>query len=444
MRKVSALWIALVSFAGFLPAESVQCNYTATLVTVGGTPFGLSSADRGRVMTGYFSWDTATTNTSTDPNTGDYQLSLPGPGFSGVLSGGALTVTGSSIPTIQIVNTSTGGGDSFKFTDGPGLIDFKTRFMSVNGTAADKATLYFYIASGSQSVISSDALPTTFPWQGNDSINFPNTFDLSDGNGSLLFQLLTVSTQGPFGSVDTPANGATGLSGAIGVTGWALSNVGVTNVGLYREPVAGEAPPAGGLVFLSNAAQVPGARPDIAALYPSYPQNNVGWGAQILSNELPGANGGPIGVGTYKLHVLADALGVTNDLSGPITVAVDNATATAPFGTIDTPTQGGTASGTAFVNFGWALTPQPYNIPSNGSTINVFIDDKPVGHPVYNFPRGDIESLFPGYANTNGAVGYFKIDTTKLTNGLHTISWGVTDSAGHRTGIGSRFFNVQN
>jgi hypothetical protein len=96
------------------------------------------------------------------------------------------------------------------------------------------------------------------------------------------------------------------------------------------------------------------------------------------------------------------------------------------------------------VNFGWALTPQPKSIATNGSTIVVFIDNKPVGHPVYNNPRADIEALFPGYANTNGAVGYYKINTTQLTNGLHSISWGVTDSAGQKSGIGSRFFVVQN
>jgi hypothetical protein len=36
------------------------------------------------------------------------------------------------------------------------------------------------------------------------------------------------------------------------------------------------------------------------------------------------------------------------------------------------------------------------------------------------------------------------LDTTTLANGLHTISWGVTDSAGHSQGIGSRFFRVRN
>ena len=43
-------------------------------------------------------------------------------------------------------------------------------------------------------------------------------------------------------------------------------------------------------------------------------------------------------------------------LLGTRTITCDNAHATLPFGTIDTPGQGETVSGSAYVNFGWALT----------------------------------------------------------------------------------------
>jgi hypothetical protein len=66
------------------------------------------------------------------------------------------------------------------------------------------------------------------------------------------------------------------------------------------------------------------------------------------------------------------------------------------------------------------------------------------GHPVYNLYRSDIAGLFPGYANSNGAVGYLKLDTTGLTDGVHTIQWVVTDNQNHTDGIGSRYFSVQN
>jgi Viral BACON domain len=258
----------------------------------------------------------------------------------------------------------------------------------------------------------------------------------------------------PFGVFDTPRNGVTGLAGAFAVGGWALSTVGVANVGLWREPIGNEPAAANGLVFMVNATTIAGSRPDVAAAFPSYPNNNFGWGAQILTTGLPGTNGLPQGNGTYKIHAIAtDTTGLTADIAGPITVSVNNAASRLPFGTIDTPTQGGTASGTAFVNFGWILTPQPNIVSMDGSTITVYIDDQPVGHPTYNFSRCDI--TFQGLRNSGstdctkngtspGPVGFFTIDTTKLTNGLHSIQWGVSDSGGNVQGIGSRFFIVQN
>jgi hypothetical protein len=165
----------------------------------------------------------------------------------------------------------------------------------------------------------------------------------------------------------------------------------------------------------------------------------------MLTNELPSNNGSwGVGNGTYNIHAIAhDLAGNSTDL-GVKTIVVDNKDALAPFGGIDTPSQGGTVSGTAYVNFGWALTPLPAAIPMDGSTIWVYVDNVAVGHPVYNNPRSDIQALFPSLNNTNGAVGYFYIDTTKYTNGVHSIAWSVTDNAGHASGIGSRYFTVQN
>ena len=67
-----------------------------------------------------------------------------------------------------------------------------------------------------------------------------------------------------------------------------------------------------------------------------------------------------------------------------------------------------------------------------------------LGHPVYNQFRSDIATAFPNLQNSNGPVGYFILDTTKLTNGVHTIGWVVYDNQGRGDGIGSRFITVQN
>lgn len=73
-----------------------------------------------------------------------------------------------------------------------------------------------------------------------------------------------------------------------------------------------------------------------------------------------------------------------------------------------------------------------------------FAGEQAVNFAVYNQFRTDVAAAFPGLANANGAVGYFAIDTTALTNGIHRVAWSVTDNAGHIAGIGSRTFRVSN
>ena len=257
---------------------------------------------------------------------------------------------------------------------------------------------------------------------------------------------ISTSTTHLFGNFDTPLDNTTGISGAVGVTGWVLDGVEATDVSIFREPIGTEPTRSNGLVFVGTATFVAGARPDVEARYPTTPLNfRAGWGYSLLSNFLPHSGGSPgLGNGTYKLHAIAtDKSGLTADL-GTRTITVDNAHATKPFGTLDTPGQGATISGNAYLNFGWALTQNPYQVPVDGSTISVFVDGVPIGHPAYNNYRSDIATLFPGLFNSNGAVGFFYIDTTTFANGVHTIAWSVTDNANRTDGIGSRYFIVAN
>jgi hypothetical protein len=236
----------------------------------------------------------------------------------------------------------------------------------------------------------------------------------------------------PFGDFATPVDSST-VRSSFPVTGWVLDDIGVENVKIYREDGAS-------LVYIGDAVFVAGARPDVETAYPNYPYNyKAGWGYMLLSYFLP--NGGN---GTFKLHAVAgDASGNYTTL-GVKTITVDNNHSVKPFGNIDTPAQGGLVSGSPYINWGWVLTPQPNQISTNGSTINVWVDGVNKGHPTYNVYRSDIASLFPGYANSNGAIGYFSLDTTAYENGLHTIQWSATDSAGNSDGIGSRYFLINN
>ena len=299
-------------------------------------------------------------------------------------------------------------------------------------------------------------ITTTDPWitvtsppngTGNATVAFSYAFNSTGAarSGTLRIggQVFTITQGTPsstraFGLVDTPVQGATGVNGSLAVTGWALDDIEVKRVVVSRDPVAGEG--LTGDVFLGDATLVDGARPDVAAANPTLPFNTrAGWGYLKLTNMLPNQ-----GNGTFTLHIDAhDAEGAITRL-GSRTFVGDNLNAITPFGAIDTPGQGATISGSQFVNFGWALTPNPKTIATNGSTITVYVDSVPSGNPTYNNFRADVAGLFPGLANTAGAIGFKVLDTTTLTNGVHTISWVVFDDAGQGQGIGSRYFTVNN
>lgn len=267
--------------------------------------------------------------------------------------------------------------------------------------------------------------------------NYTGTITISSPNASNSPRTVTVRLKviknsrdsDPFGNFSTPLDGSTVCS-SIPVTGWVLDDIGVKSVKIYRQVRNGSS-------FIGDAVLVEGARPDVEAAFPGYPMNHMaGWGYMMLTNSLPDG---------YSVIYAVATDGAGNRVTlGSSTIFIDNAGAVKPFGAIDTPTQGGKASGRNFRNQGWVLSPPPNKIPTNGSTISVYIDGKFVGHPAYNIYRSDIAALFPGYANSKGAMAYLDFDTTAYDNGVHTIQWVVTDNAGNTDGVGSRFFSVQN
>jgi len=235
----------------------------------------------------------------------------------------------------------------------------------------------------------------------------------------------------PFGDYATPATGST-VSGSIAITGWALDDVCMDSVKIYRQINTN-----GDLAYIGDALFVEGARPDVELAYPSNPGNTkAGWGYMMLTNTLPD--------GQYVIKAIAKDNTGKETVLGSKTITIDNAHSKLPFGALDAPAPGGTASGKNYRNYGWALTPQPNTIPTNGSTIYVYIDGLFIGKANYNIYRADIAGIFPNYQNSNGAFAYLDFDTSYFSNGLHTINWNVTDNAGNIDGIGSRYFNILN
>lgn len=323
-------------------------------------------------------------------------------------------INGMSTDT-QTVLISNNGGGTLTWT----AVD-DSSWLSITPTAGESGGTLYVSVDSSQLGIGTHTghITITDPRACNSPQTVGVTVKVYSGNASSQ----------PFGDFATPIHGST-VSSSIAVTGWVLDDIGVESVKIYN-----------GSDYVGDAIFVEGARSDIEQAYPDYPQNyRAGWGYMMLTNFLP--NGGN---GTFIIHAIAADVEGHQVTLGTKTIIVDNANAVKPFGAIDTPTQGGTANGSSFRNHGWVLTPMPNSIPTDGSTIHVYVDGMNLGHPNYNIYRSDIAALFPGYANKDGAGGYFDIDTTAYTNGVHTIYWTAQDNAGNIDGIGSRFFLIQN
>jgi len=255
-----------------------------------------------------------------------------------------------------------------------------------------------------------------------------------------LRMIPSANSTAPQGVFDTPINGATGIAGSVAVTGWAVDDVEVTRVRILRDPVASEAPEQ--LVFIGNAVMVDGARPDVAATFPTLPRNtSAGWGYLMLTNTLPN-----LGDGTYKIYAFADDADGHSSLLGTKIITCSNSASTAPFGAIDTPGQGDVVSGT-IANFGWVLTKAPTRADApGGGTVTVFVDGVPVGSPSGWTARPDLTAVFGGSGvnDVTSTLAVFSLDTTVFPNGVHTISWVANATNGLTSGIGSRFFTISN
>jgi len=102
-----------------------------------------------------------------------------------------------------------------------------------------------------------------------------------------------------------------------------LDDTGIGSVKIYREQ-------GNTLVYIGDGVFVEGARPDVAAAYPYYPNNTkAGWGYMMLTNFLPNS-----GNGAFVIHAVAtDVFGNTATL-GTKTIHCDNVHAVRKRGTV--------------------------------------------------------------------------------------------------------------
>ncbi|WP_161796416.1 S53 family peptidase, partial [Desulfosporosinus acididurans] len=104
-------------------------------------------------------------------------------------------------------------------------------------------------------------------------------------------------------------------------------------------------------------------------------------------------------------------------------------------GSLDTNISG-TLSGTVNL-WGWYLD------GSGVSTVQVLIDNSPVGTASYGDSRTDVAAALPAYNNSNSGYHY-SLDTTKLTNGKHTLVIQETGKNGKQASLPGVNINVSN
>ncbi len=230
------------------------------------------------------------------------------------------------------------------------------------------------------------------------------------------------------GTIEVPAEGSL-VSGYVRVAGFALNGALVSNVDLYIDGMEemNRVTPAGG-------ANINMPRPDVMQAFPQYagtpgeaPGFEMSFRASNYSN------------GTHKLYVrITDVNGCCYFLA-PRTVKVDNTRNQPPFGVLDVPIPDSSvhANGVLAVA-GWALDDRRVE------HVDVFIDGRLEREAVLGVNRPDVAAYYPNVPGATESGFAIFLDSTRYTNGAHTLVVKATDDQGQQGLIATRRFQVFN
>lgn len=237
--------------------------------------------------------------------------------------------------------------------------------------------------------------------------------------------------------LDTPEEGAT-VFGLVEVSGWILDDGGSCG-----PPPAWptcdwtDALPSSVDLYVDGAyvasADLNQARYDVLQAYPWFagtPFAAPGFSTSFDSSQLTN--------GPHELFVrvtLAD--NTIGEDYGQRTVIVDNTVNQAPFGELEFPGENQPMNG-VFPISGWALD------DGNVTAIEVVVDGYTVGHAVSGIHRPDIANRFPSHPGSEYAGFIRMLNTTELTNGVHTVAVRLFDDQGASRVIGRRFVQTLN
>jgi hypothetical protein len=204
--------------------------------------------------------------------------------------------------------------------------------------------------------------------------------------------------------IDQPTANSPSLRGVAVVSGWAFATTG------YLPPVS---------IYIDNVFAVPtvaNQRPDVCAAFPAaLGCPYVGWSVELDTTQFMD--------GTHTLTVVGrNVLFGTGIASVPITIG--NFSAPDPMHLAIDASAGGTLSGTANL-FGWAASDE-----AAIGTIAVAVDGAGLANPSYGDSRSDVCAVYQNRLGCPNVGWHVALDTTKLSNGAHTVSVTATDGFG--------------
>lgn len=223
------------------------------------------------------------------------------------------------------------------------------------------------------------------------------------------------------GAVDKP-DPTQVQSGIVPVIGWVLNPLAVSKIELWVDDQ------------FQHDAILNLPRIDIVEAYPDWPGIHTARPGFITGFRADRFTNGPH---TVEVRVyLSDG---SVQFLGRRTININNTVNQAPFGFLDIPDASGikNVSGAFPVN-GWAADLDGIQ------TIEVMIDGGILQGAMYGDPRPDVGATYPDFTSAQFSGFVANIDSTRIENGIHTLTVRATDKKGMSATIGHRTVQIIN
>jgi len=211
-------------------------------------------------------------------------------------------------------------------------------------------------------------------------------------------------------------------SGMILVKGWILDPQQVSRIELYVDDQFQH-------IVNSNLPRI-----DIVEEFPTYPGiNNIAPGFQTGFTAARFSNG------AHTVFVKVYFSDGTSFELGRRTIQIDNTLNQSPFGSVDVPDLAAAYNASnSFPVVGWAADTDGI------ARVDVQMDDGDLQAAVYGDARPDVGNSFPDFPAALFSGFIANVDTTRIQNGVHTLTVRATDRKGLSKLIGRRTVQVIN